>query len=147
MDNYFSYGNGKRYEVGSVYYSTEGYAFIKTENGPRRYTHHILRKYLKHIREPFFVSFVDSNKTNFEIPNLAIVAKDLSKRWIIKEGRLILQTVEGKPLWSRKYDSCIICQSVKFKYAAKGMCRSCYHIDYKYSESPASLLSKKRLRP
>lgn len=130
MKSYLSFNKSIRYEVGSVYPDQHGYYVIKTAKGTILYSHYVLRKYLRHIREPFFVKFLDDNLTNFDISNLVIIAKDHSKRWVVRDNQLILQTISGGKLWSRKYDACIVCKSTDFNHTAKGYCTSCYMMKY-----------------
>ena len=97
--------------------------------------------------------YIDGNKNNLDPENFLFVNKDNTRKWRIENNQLVL-IFGGRTNWARKYNQCQSCKTTNFKYAASGLCRSCYSKDYnksysklspsKFSKSSNSLKSSSR---
>lgn len=67
--------NARASEVGTIGLPNRDYSFIKTENGWESIGRYLYKKHIGEIPEGYQIIFLDGNKENLEISNLAAVPK------------------------------------------------------------------------
>jgi len=112
------------------------YYQIKTAYSGRWIYEHrfVMENYLGRKLYPYeHVHHKDKNTFNNQINNLELLSPSEHARHHGKSHPRNPKFTSKLPpdVWSRKFVSCINCQSTKFKHLAKGYCQSCYNKKYR----------------